>query len=240
MSRTLVSTSGTDAGSLILLAYEDPEQSSTLVRWLVRDGTNEVLTCPLARAATSLIEDVQPDLVLLQAASNADLLVAACEDIRSVTDRPVVVLSEITDALAVSRALDSGVDDYFVLPITERELVARVRALSRRWQATRGNQSVLTFAGLQLSPDEQSVALDGRTVDLTPMEFRLLACLVSAQGNVLTHDYIMANVWGAEYVDSRHYLHLYIRYLRDKLEIDSSAPKLIISEWGVGYRIQPP
>ena len=240
MSRTLVSIPGTDTGSLILLAYEDPEQSSTLVRWLVRDGTNEVLTCPLARAATSLIEDIQPDLILLQAASNADLLVAACEDIRSVTERPVIVLSEITDALTVSRALDSGGDDYFVLPISEREFVARVRALSRRWQATRGNQSVLTFAGLELSPNEQSVALDGRAVDLTPMEFRLLACLVSAQGNVLTHDYIMANVWGAEYVDSRHYLHLYIRYLRDKLEIDSSAPKLIISEWGVGYRIQPP
>ena len=112
MSRTLVSTSGTDAGSLILLAYEDPEQSSLLVSWLARDGKNEVLTCPLARAATSLIEDVRPDLILLQAASNADLLVAACEDIRGVTERPVVVLSEITDALTVSRALDSGVDDY--------------------------------------------------------------------------------------------------------------------------------
>ncbi len=239
MSRALVSTSGTDAGSLILLAYEDPEQSSMLVSWLARDGRNEVLTCPLARAATSLIEDVRPDLILLQAASNADLLVAACEDIREVTERPVVVLSEITDALTVSRALDSGVDDYFILPITERELIARVRALSRRWQATSGSQSALTFAGLELSPDEQSVAFDGRAVDLTPMEFRLLACLVSAQGNVLTHDYIMANVWGAEYVDSRHYLHLYIRYLRDKLETDSSDPKLIISEWGIGYRLQP-
>ncbi len=239
MSRTLVPKLGTDAGSLILLAYEDPEQSSTLVRWLVREGTNEVLTCPLARAATSLIEDVRPDLILLQAASDADLLIAACEDIRGVTERPVVVLSEISDELAISRALDSGVDDYFVLPITERELVARVRALSRRWHASRVDQPVLTFAGLELSPDEQSVALDGRAVDLTPMEFRLLACLVSAQGNVLTHDYIMANVWGAEYVDSRHYLHLYIRYLRDKLEADSSDPKLIISEWGIGYRLQP-
>ena len=98
---------------------------------------------------------------------------------------------------------------------------------------------MLTFAGLELSPDEQSVAFDGRAIDLTPMEFRLLACLVAAQGNVLTHDYIMANVWGAEYVDSRHYLHLYIRYLRDKLETDSSDPKLIISEWGIGYRLQP-
>ena len=239
MSRTAVSTPGTDAGSLILLAYEDPEQSSTLVRWLVRDDKNEVLTCPLARAATSLIEEVRPDLILLQAASNVNLLVAACEDIRGVTDRPVVVLSEITDEMAISRALDSGVDDYFVLPITERELVARVRALTRRWQASRGNKSVLTFAGLELSPDEQSVALDGRVVDLTPMEFRLLACLVSAQGNVLTHDHIMATVWGAEYVDSRHYLHLYIRYLRDKLETEPKSPQLIISEWGIGYRLQP-
>jgi two-component system KDP operon response regulator KdpE len=130
------------------------------------------------------------------------------------------------------------VDDYFVLPITQRELVARVRALSRRWQTSRNEQPTLVFDELVLSPDKQTVDLEGRTIDLTPMEFRLLACLVSAQGHVLTHDYIMANVWGAEYVESRHYLHLYIRYLRDKLEADPKDPRLIISEWGVGYRLQ--
>ena len=95
------------------------------------------------------------------------------------------------------------------------------------------------FGGMVLSADEQSAEFCGRTFLLSPIEFRLLACLVSAQGKVVTHDYLMSRVWGAEYVDSRHYLHLYIRYLREKLEADRASPRIILSEWGIGYRFQP-
>ena len=151
----------------------------------------------------------------------------------------MIGLSKLTDELAIKRALDSGIDDYFVLPISEREFVARVKALSRRFQRHGSGRAQLAFGGLELSPDDQSVTVAGGVVDLSPMEYRLLSCLVAAQGNVVTHDYIMANVWGSEYVDSRQYLHLYIRYLRDKLEEDHRDPKLIISEWGIGYRLQP-
>ena len=76
-------------------------------------------------------------------------------------------------------------------------------------------------------------------MSLSPIEYRLLSCLVTAQGKVLTHDYLMTRVWGPEYVDSRQYLHLYIRYLREKLEADRKNPRIILSEWGIGYRCQP-
>ena len=93
--------------------------------------------------------------------------------------------------------------------------------------------------GLILSSSDLSVERDGRRIFLSPIEFRLLSCLASAPGKVFTHQALMSRVWGAEYVDSRHYLHLYIRYLREKLEDDPSDPRLILSEWGVGYRFQP-
>ena len=72
------------------------------------------------------------------------------------------------------------------------------------------------------------------------MEYRLLACLASAPGKVLTHQTLMSRVWGVEYVDSKHYLRVYVRYLREKLEDDPNEPSLIVSEWGVGYRLVPP
>ena len=239
MSQSIMQNGGNADSPVILLVYEDAGESAALVSRLARAGSGDVLTCPLKRAASGLVEDVQPDLILLEASANVDALVAACQNIRQVTDRPVIVLSKLTDELAITRALDSGIDDYFVLPISEREFVARVKALSRRFQRHGSGRAQLAFGGLELCPDDQSVTVAGGVVDLSPMEYRLLSCLVAAQGNVVTHDYIMANVWGAEYVDSRQYLHLYIRYLRDKLEEDHRDPKLIISEWGIGYRLHP-
>ena len=232
-----VERSSTDV-PVILLAYEDANESARIVSRLTKVGSGDVLTCPLNRAASSFIEDVRPDLILLEAGATIDELVAACENIRRVTDRPVVVLSKLANEMAITRALDSGIDDYYVLPISEREFVARIKALARRFLNSGRRLTQIAFGGLELSPDDQSVMVAGRMVDLTPMEYRLLACLVAAQGKVLTHDHIMATVWGAEYVDSRQYLHLYIRYLRDKLEDDHENPKLIISEWGIGYRLQ--
>jgi two-component system KDP operon response regulator KdpE len=93
---------------------------------------------------------------------------------------------------------------------------------------------------LVLSAADHSVTRDGRRAYLSPIEFRLLATLASSPGKVLTHQTLMSRVWGAEYVDARHYLRVYVRYLREKLEDDPTNPQLILSEWGVGYRLQLP
>src|SRR3990172_9463388 len=89
-------------------------------------------------------------------------------------------------------------------------------------------------------PPPHSVTRDGRRVYLSPIEFRLLATLASSPGKVLTHQTLMSRVWGAEYVDARHYLRVYIRYLREKIEDDSTNPQIFLTEWGVGYRFEPP
>jgi len=222
----------------VLLAYSDAAESAGLVGSFSKAGLAEIIACPIARATNGILADLQPSLILLQPPADVDALLAACEQMRSVTDLPVAVLSPLRDTLVITRAFDTGIDEYLVLPMDDAELVARTFALARRWSAANHNGK-LSYQGLQLIADEQKVEHNGKCVDLTPMEFRLLACLVAAQGNVVTHDYLMANVWGAEYVDSRHYLHLYIRYLREKLEDDPKDPRLVVSEWGIGYRLQP-
>lgn len=95
------------------------------------------------------------------------------------------------------------------------------------------------FGGMVLSADEQSAKLCGRKTLLSLIEFRLLACLVAAQGKVVTHGYLMSQFCGAEYLNSRYNLRLYIRSLREKLEADLANPRIILSEWGIGYRLQP-
>ncbi len=159
---------------------------------------------------------------------------------RAQTERPIVVMSERSDELLITRVLAAGIDEYLVLPIGARELAARIEAMLRRMNHYNGLRETNRIGGLILSSTDLSAECNGRKVFLSPIEFRLLSCLASAPGKVFTHQTIMARVWGAEYVDSRHYLRVYIRYLREKLEDDPTKPQMILSEWGIGYRLQPP
>lgn len=223
------------ARARLLLLYAEPAQLAALVQRLPFDRY-EVVTCPVF-SGKGWIEELRPALVLLAAPRDIEQLIAACEAARSETESPVVVLSELADELAVTRSLATGIDDYLVLPIGERELVARIEAMLRRVQRTPALDQARTIGDLALSPSDHSVLRAGRRVVLSPIEFRLLAVLASAPGKVLTHQTLMSRVWGAEYVDSRHYLRVYIRYLREKLEDDPNRPQLVLSEWGVGYRL---
>ena len=224
---------------LLLLLYSDADLAATLFSWFSADGSSDVAAYPLQTHSKSLIEGIQPDLILLEPSPDRELLLQECERVRQTTNRPVVVLSSLDDELTITRALSSGVDDYLVLPVRENELVARVRAIARRLRHDSADAVTTEFGGIVLSTEDLSAEVRGRKVLLSPIEFRLLTCLVAAQGKVLTHDYLMSRVWGPEYVDSREYLHLYIRYLREKLEADRKNPRIILSEWGIGYRCQP-
>jgi two-component system KDP operon response regulator KdpE len=221
----------------VLFTYDDPRHAGELMGRL-DPGRFEVLSCPRSVPANGWLADLAPDLVLLDAPADERELLRACTELRARTERPVVVLAADHDERVVALALATGIDEYLVGPIGERELAARLEALLRR--ASRFAPEFQQLGDLALSHADHSVEVRGRKVYLSPIEFRLLACLASAPGHVLTHQTLMSRVWGAEYVDSRHYLRVYIRYLREKLEEDPANPQLIVSEWGVGYRLMPP
>ena len=223
----------------LLLLYADVERGGSLLLRLP-DERYEVISCPVSARTDGWMEELQPDLILLDPPVQPGQLLTACETLRARTDRPIVVISERGEELLIARALAAGIDEYLALPIGGRELVARIEALLRRLRHSTGHKGTSRIGGLTLSSADLSVELRGRKVVLSPIEFRLLACLASAPGKVFTHQTLMARVWGAEYVDARHYLRIYIRYLREKLEEDPAQPQTILSEWGVGYRFQPP
>jgi two-component system KDP operon response regulator KdpE len=223
----------------LLLLYTDAAHAAALFQRLPGEDY-EVISCPVSAPVDGWMEELQPDLILLDPPPEQKQLLKTCEALRAQTERPIVVLSERSEELLVARVLAAGIDEYLVQPIGERELTARIEAMLRRMRRYGGPAQTNQLGGMILSSSDLSAELDGRRTFLSPIEFRLLACLASAPGKVLTHQTLMARVWGAEYVDSRHYLRLYIRYLREKLEEDPAQPQMILSEWGVGYRFQPP
>jgi DNA-binding response OmpR family regulator len=222
---------------LLLFLYADADQAGALIQRLAGES-HEIVSCALPGPIERLLDGLQPALVLLSPPHDGGHLLETCGSLRDKTTRPIVVLSENREELLITRALAAGIDEDLVLPIGERELAARIQAMLRRLDPPVGDSETRRAGDLILSSSSLSVESSGRRILLSPMEFRLLSCLASAPGKVFTHEALMSRVWGAEYVDSRQYLHLYIRYLREKLEEDPGNPRLIINEWGIGYRLE--
>jgi len=159
-------------------------------------------------------------------------------DLRSWSGVPVIVLSARAEESDKIAALDAGADDYLSKPFGVGELLARVRALLRRQAAGEGSPEFV-FGDVRVDLARRAVERRGQPVHLTPIEYRLFALLLANAGKVLTHRQLLRDVWGPAYVDSSHYLRIYVGHLRQKLEADPAQPRHLLTETGVGYRFQP-
>jgi two-component system, OmpR family, KDP operon response regulator KdpE len=159
--------------------------------------------------------------------------------LRSWTDVPVIVLSVREGRSDKIEALDAGADDYVTKPFDVEELLARMRAALRRTDADLGSDPILRFGDLEVDLNRRLVRLGGDLVHLTPNEYGLLEAMVTNPGKLLTHQWLLRQVWGRGYGDESHYLHVYVRQLRQKLGDDAAMPRFIITEPGVGYRWSP-
>lgn len=133
-------------------------------------------------------------------------------------------------------ALDVGADDYVTKPFGMGELMARMRVCLRR-AGNKEGEPILTCGGLQLNLLEHRVVVEGREVKLTPTEYELLKVMLKYAGRVLTHKQLLKAVWGNEYDTDTHYIRIYMRQLRRKIEPDPAQPKYLITEAGIGYRL---
>ena len=223
----------------LLLLYADTAQPAALLQQLSEE-LYDVITCPVSALTDGWIEALRPDLILLDPPAEEEALLETCQDLRARTELPIVVVAGQNEEFLISDVLAAGIDEYLVLPIGARELTARIEAMLRPVSQHPGPPEANGASGLILSSADLSAECRGRKVFFSPIEFRLLACLAAAPGKVFTHQTLMARVWGAEYVDCRHYLRVYISHLREKIEDDPAHPQMILSEWGVGYRLQLP
>ena len=164
------------------------------------------------------------------------------EVIKSLRDEgstvPIVVLSSRADESGKVRALDMGADDYVTKPFGMDELFARVRAAVRHKLQQEGERPIFKSGDLSVDLVRRVVTRRGEEVKLTPREYDLLRTLVMHAGKVLTHKFLLHEVWGTE--TDVQYLRIYIRTLRQKIEADPEQPKLILTEQGVGYRLRAP
>jgi two-component system KDP operon response regulator KdpE len=150
----------------------------------------------------------------------------------------VIVLSARVGEQDKIGALDAGADDYLTKPFGVGELLARVRAASRRRRdAGAGLSSVFEFGDVKIDLSLRNVHKGGAPIHLTPIEYRLLALLIANSGKVLTHRQILRDVWGPSHTEDGHYVRVYMGHLRQKLEDDPAQPKHILTETAVGYRL---
>jgi len=180
-----------------------------------------------------------PDLVLLDLGLPDMDGMSVVRRIREWSRVPIVVLTARGQERDKIDALDSGADDYVTKPFSLPELLARLRAALRRRARSESETAAGTIevGRLRIDFDRRSVALGGAPVSLTPIEYRLLTTLARHAGRVLTHAYLLREVWGPSYTNQHHYLRVYMAQLRHKLEADPARPRLLMTETGVGYRM---
>ncbi|MDS4031006.1 MAG: two-component system response regulator KdpE, partial [Candidatus Contendobacter sp.] len=181
----------------------------------------------------------KPDLIILDLGLPDGDGVDFIRDLRAWSGVPVLVLSARVEEYDKVEALDAGADDYLIKPFGVAELLARVRAVSRRHAREPGGGAVVTFGEVSVDLERRQVARDGQPVHITPIEFRLLAALIAKPDKVLTHRQLLREVWGPAYVERSHYLRIYMGHLRQKLEADPTRPRYFLTETGIGYRFCP-
>jgi two-component system, OmpR family, KDP operon response regulator KdpE len=179
-----------------------------------------------------------PDAMILDLVLPGKSGIDVTRELRAWTQLPIVILSAVGEEREKVEALDAGADDYVTKPFGLDELLARLRAALRR--AGPPGEPVLRIGDLEVDLDRRLVRMDGRTVQLTPIEYDLLALLARNEGKLLTHRTILREVWGPAYADESHYLHVHVSHLRRKLEPDPARPRYIVTEPGAGYRLLAP
>jgi len=221
-----------------ILIVDDEERMVRFIRLNLEHDGFRVIEAYNGNQAINKIRSNLPDLILLDVMMPDIDGFEVLRILRETSNIPVIMITAKGEEDDRVRGLELGADDYITKPFSPRELVSRVRAVLRRTEMTAGASHGLIEVDdrLKIDFDRREVWVEDKLVKLRPTEYRLLYHLVQNAGWVITHDQILAKVWGYEYRDEPHYVRLYINYLRKKLEEDPANPKYILTERGVGYR----
>ncbi|MFZ4834308.1 two-component system response regulator KdpE [Rouxiella sp. Mn2063] len=196
-------------------------ESETLQRGLIEAGTRK------------------PDLIILDLGLPDGDGLNYIRDLRHWSSIPIIVLSARTGEEDKIAALDAGADDFLTKPFGIGELMARVRVALRRHASSNQETPLITFSDVSVDLINRQVKRNGEDLHLTPIEFRLLAALLANSGKVITQRQLLSQVWGPNYVEHSHYLRIYMGHLRQKMEVDATRPRHLLTETGVGYRFMP-
>ena len=218
----------------ILVADDDPQILRALRITLSARGY-EVLTAHDGTAALSTAIAEHPDVVVLDLGMPGLTGIEVIQALRGWTTIPILVVSGRSESWDKVEALDAGADDYVTKPFAADELLARLRALTRRTPAAM-DEPTITFGDVTVDLAAHRVTRSGAAVRLTPTEWRLLEVLLRNSGRLVTRETLLTEVWGPQYTTDTGYLRLYLAQLRKKLEPEPSSPRYLLTEAGMGYR----
>jgi two-component system, OmpR family, KDP operon response regulator KdpE len=222
----------------VVILVEDERQIRRFVRTALEAEGWSVHETDTMRQGLTDAGTRQPDLVILDLGLPDGDGMQFLRDLRSWSKVPVIVLSARVGEQDKIEALDAGADDYLTKPFGVGELLARVRAASRRRQeAGTALGANFEFGDVKIDLALRTVHKRGTPIHLTPIEYRLLTLLIQNAGKVLTHRQILREVWGPSHSEDGHYVRVYMGHLRQKLEDDPAQPKHILTETAVGYRL---
>ena len=225
-----------------ILVVDDEEHIAELISYNLTSNGYKVITANNGNDAVKLAVEEKPNLILL------DLMIPGkdgydvCKDVRSnseIRNTPIIMLTAKSEELDKILGLELGADDYITKPFSVRELLARVKAVLRRFSISEPESNVLVFGNLTADFDKREILVNDKKLDLTLKEFELLEILIRNKGKILTRDILLDKIWGYEYIGETRTVDVHIRYLRKKIELDDKNPKLIETIRGVGYRFNP-
>lgn len=220
-----------------ILVIDDEPQILRALRTILSAHKYRVTVAQTGEEGLALAAAEHPDIIILDLGLPDMDGITVCAHLREWTEIPIIILSVRNQEQDKVKALDKGADDYLVKPFGIEELLARIRVALRHLAKSQGDhETVITSGPIEIDLARHIVTRDGAEVKLTATEFKLLAYLASHTGKVLTHQNILSNVWGHEYLDNVEYLRVFMSQLRKKLESDPKQPRYLLSEPGVGYR----
>jgi two-component system, OmpR family, KDP operon response regulator KdpE len=223
--------------NVVLLIDDEPKIRRFLRAGFELDGFS-VLEAENAAEALRIATFSSPDLIILDLALPDLHGTEVLDRIRSWSNVPVIILSVVSGEDEKVRLLQSGADDYVVKPFGMAELLARSEAALRRYFKSATENPVVTAGPLSVDLVSRTVSRNGSRVNLTRKEYRLLHILAMHVGLVVTHDHLLKEIWTGNQRDNIQYLRILVRKLRQKIESDPNDPRLLITESGVGYRLQ--
>jgi two-component system KDP operon response regulator KdpE len=224
-----------------ILLIEDEEDVVVLLRFRFEQEGYEFLSAANGVEGLRILQEEHPHLVLLDVMMPRMNGWETCKRIRQYSDVPIIMLTALGQETDKVRGLEMGADDFVTKPFSLAELIARVRAALRRGgQPLAANGIVQIDERLTVDRAQRQVVVDGQKTELSPTEFRILDCFLDNQGRILTHQSLLTQVWGWEYLDETDYLKVYVHHLRKKIEENPGKPSYIVTERGLGYRFQAP
>lgn len=223
------------ASPKILLIEDDLQTRRFLKSNLNHRGWN-VTDTDSGKTGLAILKNEAIDLLILDLGLPDMDGILIIKRLRQFSDLPVLVLSARSLEQSKIMALDAGADDYLTKPFGIGELNSRLQALLRRITKT-SHQELFETGELKIDLGKRKVFIAQQEIKITPIEYRILSILVQHAGLVVTHRQLLKEIWGAEHLEDHHYLRIYMRQLRHKLEVNPARPRYLLTETGVGYRL---